>query len=112
VKVSGRKAIAPKTPVAPKGTGVASLKTALVKAAPSHTKSVPRASVPPKVGTPVKAAVSKSAVTVTTSKAGVLRISTGTKRLSAASSQVPKGKHVRVDVAPSTAFAPTHKVVM
>jgi hypothetical protein len=41
--------------------------------------------------------------------ARVLRISVGTKRPNASSSQAPKGKEARVDVTPVPAFAITHK---
>jgi hypothetical protein len=104
-KVSGPKAMAPKASMALRGSGIVSSELALSKAAHArHTKSVlkastlPRASVPPKAGAPlrveaaVKGAVSKSMATVATSKAEVLRISTRTKRPSADSLQALKGK--------------------
>jgi hypothetical protein len=75
VKVSGRKAMALKVPTTPKGMGAASSKAPLAKAA--HTKAVskgsvaPGASVPPKAGAPLRAAVSKITATVTTPKASV-----------------------------------------
>jgi hypothetical protein len=84
-----------------------------VKATPP--KSLPRAgavhgaSVPPKAGTPSRSLVSKDMVMVAVPKSalmvGVLKISTGTKRLSAASLPTAKGKQARVDVMP-------HKIVV
>jgi hypothetical protein len=78
VKVSGLKAMALKTPVAPKRTGTASS-----KAGPSHAKSAPkasatpRASVPPRAGAPPKTTMQKSAGAPAASKAVVLKISSG-----------------------------------
>jgi hypothetical protein len=84
VKLSSRKAMAPKVPTAPKGTGAASSKTALAKAA--HKKSMPKA------GAPQKTIVLENTVAVPMPKVGVIRINTGMKRQSAASSQVLKEK--------------------
>jgi hypothetical protein len=85
-----------KTSAAPKGMDTASVKPTLAKA--THSKSTPEASVAPKTSVPLKArapsgiAVSKTAVTVTTSKVGVLRINTGAKRSTPELSPRAKGK--------------------
>jgi hypothetical protein len=103
VKVSGWNVMAPKAPVAPRGSGSASSKMALAKSAPKASglprpsvplknSASPKAGAPPKFVGPMKATLSKSTVAVATSKAGVLRISTGTKRLSADSLVAQKGK--------------------
>jgi hypothetical protein len=104
-KVSSPKAMAPKASMALRGSGIVSSELALSKAAHAHhtkfvlkASTLPRASVPPKAGAPLrveaaaKDAVSKSMATVATSKAEVLRISTRTKRPSADSLQALKGK--------------------
>jgi hypothetical protein len=101
-KVSGRKTVPSKELVVPIGVGAASSKAAPTKAATStkltHAKSTLKASVAsgagtlPKVGAPSGATVSKITATVTASRAGVLKISTGTKRPATASSPTAKGK--------------------
>jgi hypothetical protein len=53
-----------------------------------------------KAGAPAKAIVQKSAANPSGAKAGVLKIGAGLKRPSAVLAQAPKGKQVRVDVAP------------
>jgi hypothetical protein len=116
MKVSGRKAMVLNAPAAPKVTGAALSKVALAKAA--NTKSVPKSSValgssvPLKAGASSKTIISKTEATVIAPKVGVLRISTRTKRPSAASSQAPKGKQARVDVMPPLATAATHKAMV
>jgi hypothetical protein len=121
-KVSGQKSTALKPPTTSRGTGAASSKAALSKiasskAAPSHPKSMPKASATPKTGAPskadapAKAAVQKSVAMPSVSKAGVLRISPGLKRPNAEPAQAPKGKHARVDAAPSPAFAQVRRTI-
>jgi hypothetical protein len=87
VKVSGRKAMHAKASMALKGASAAPSKMVLAKAThetqASKASTVPGSSVPP--------------------RAGVLKISTGMKRLAAALSLMTKGKHARVDVRPPSA---------
>jgi hypothetical protein len=76
----------------------------MVKAAP--TKSLPRADAAPgasvlfRAGAPSRTVVSKATAAVAAPKAGVLKISTGTKRPSAGSLKMANGKQARVDVMP------------
>jgi hypothetical protein len=65
---------------------------------------VPGTSAPPRAMTPLGAVVSKTVVTmvatVTASRAGVLKISTGERRPAATLSPAVKGKHAKVDARP------------
>jgi hypothetical protein len=74
-------------------------------------KVVPVTSVPPKAMAPSLAAMSKVAATVTTLGVGVLKISTGMKRSSAAPSPVVKGKQARLDVRPLSTYVAPCKVL-
>jgi hypothetical protein len=111
--VSGHNAVPSKAPAAPKSVCMASSKIMLMKA--THVKSAPKTSVAtgavvlPKPGVPSGTAVSKTAMTVTAPWAGVLNISTGTKRLATAPSPTAKGKQERVDVGPPAASSATCK---
>jgi hypothetical protein len=108
VKVSGRKAAVPKAPAAQKGTCAASS-----KAASLHIRSVMTAGGLPRVGASPKAAVPKSTAMQAMPKARVLKISTGVKRPSSAEPlQVSKGKHAKVNVAPSPTPTPIHRAVV
>jgi hypothetical protein len=102
VKISSGTAMLLKTHAAPKNIGATSSKAAPAKSVP-RDNVVAGASVLPKFGAPSKAIISKTMVTVTASKVGVLRISAGTKRSSVAPSHAAKGKHVRVDAMPPLA---------
>jgi hypothetical protein len=116
MKVSDRKTVPTKASTAPKGVSVASLKTMLAKA--SHVKPTPKDSVVPGTRVPLKVVattvtvVSKTAVTVTASRDGVLRINTKAKRSAIAPSPAAKGNHVRIDVMPPLASATLHKVLV
>jgi hypothetical protein len=107
-KVSDRKVVPLKEPMASKGAGAASSKTAMAKVVPAkslpHVGAVPGASAPPKVGAPFRTVVSKATGAMATPKsapkARVLKISTGTKRSSAASLPMAKGKQASVDATP------------
>jgi hypothetical protein len=103
-KVSDRKTMPSKAPTAPKSVGAASSKAMLRKA--THAKSVMKTSVAagsgalPKPGAPSGTAVSRTPATVIPQRAGVLKISIGTKMSAAAPSPTAIGKHVRIDVKP------------
>jgi hypothetical protein len=100
-----------KTTALSKTVRVALSKTAAAKA--THSKPVPKAGVVPGTGVPPKAAatseasVSKLVATVTCSRVGVLKISTGMKRSAAAPSPAAKRKHVKLGTGPpSTSVIP------
>jgi hypothetical protein len=86
------------------GQKAAPAKTVVVKAAQykltSGAKTMPRASVPPKAVASLAASVSKVDVTVTSLRAGVLKISIGMKRRGAAPSLATKGKQAGLDAGP------------
>jgi hypothetical protein len=86
------------------GQKAAPAKTVVVKAAQykltSGAKTMPGASVPPKAVASLAASVSKVDVTVTSPRAGVLKISIGMKRRGAAPSLAMKGKQARLDAGP------------
>jgi hypothetical protein len=74
--------------------------------------AAPKANAPLKVGAPTKAAIQESAVTPSMPKAGVLKIGSRLKRPSIEPAQAPKGKQMRVDVAPSPASALIHRTIV
>jgi hypothetical protein len=94
-KMSSWKTMHVKASVAPKGMGAESSKTVLARAPPdthaSRGTSVPQKASMSKVATTV-------AATVTSSRADVLRISTGVKRPAAALPPRAKGKQVKVSM--------------
>jgi hypothetical protein len=97
VKVSGRKAAHAKIPV---------VKAAQSKSA-SRAKTVPGAGILPKAMVSSAAYVSMVATTMTSPRAGVLKICVGMNRPGAASSPTTKGKQARLDVGPPlTSTAP------
>jgi hypothetical protein len=115
-KVSGWKATTPKALVVAKGTSATSSKMARSKSTPS--KAAPSKPIPvmiaaeSKAGAPRKASVAMKAVVLKSAmspmpKAGVLKIGAGLKWGGTALAQVPKGKQVRVGVAPPIASSPT-----
>jgi hypothetical protein len=119
MKVSGWKATTPKVSATPKSTCVASSKAAPSKVASSKASSsrpapvkadaTPKASVALKSGAPAKATVQKSMASLSMPKAGVLKIGARMKKPSVG--PAPKGKQVRVNVAPSLAFAPIRQSI-
>jgi hypothetical protein len=99
---------------------VASLKTVQSKAThatqASKASVMPGTSVPQRAVAPLVTAVLKTTATVaamvTASRVGVLKISTGAKRLAATPSSATKGKQAKVEVRPPPASVASHKVLV